>query len=315
MTTTASEGTVQWEDRWRIRAVIAAALGGLFPLAGQIIGTLPFADVPSEEGAQLLAVHDNQVPFLAGAVLNFLGLLCLGGALLFLFRATKARRPETPNVARITALAGPLLGGTALLARNVALVIQAGTFADSPGQSFDEADKLLGAGSLGVFAAVALAGQLALGFAFVLISLNAMRAGLLTRFMGVLGILCGVLFVIPIGSPFPIVQCFWMLALAFLFSGRWPNGVPPAWAAGEARPWPSQQELRERRQGEIERRRRDGGEPVRPRPPGLLGGLFGGRNGRATPPEPAAEPAPEPERATPAQPGAARAKRKRKKRR
>ena len=40
---------------------------------------------------------------------------------------------------------------------------------------------------------------IALGF--VLISLNAMRAGLLTRFMGVLGIIVGALLVFPIPSP------------------------------------------------------------------------------------------------------------------
>ena len=94
---------------------------------------------------------------------------------------------------------------------------------------------------------LALAGQLSLGFAFVLISLNAMRVGLLTRFMGVLGIIVGVLFVIPLGT-LQVVQPFWLLALTALFLGRWPNGVPPAWKTGEAEPWPSQQELREQRE-------------------------------------------------------------------
>jgi len=71
--------------------------------------------------------------------------------------------------------------------------------------------------------------------------------GLLTRFMGVLGVICGALIVLPILSPLPIVQTFWLGAMALLLLGRWPNGVPPAWEAGEARPWPSQQEVRERR--------------------------------------------------------------------
>jgi hypothetical protein len=92
-----------------------------------------------------------------------------------------------------------------------------------------------------------LAGQLSLGFAFVIISLNAMRVGLLTRFMGVLGIIVGVLFVIPLGT-LQVVQPFWLLTLTALFLGRWPNGVPPAWQTGKAEPWPSQQELREERE-------------------------------------------------------------------
>jgi hypothetical protein len=38
-----------------------------------------------------------------------------------------------------------------------------------------------------------------------------------------------------------------MGALAYLFSGRWPGGEPPAWKSGKAEPWPSAQEIREQR--------------------------------------------------------------------
>jgi hypothetical protein len=74
-----------------------------------------------------------------------------------------------------------------------------------------------------------------------------MRVGLLTRFMGVLGIIVGVLFVIPLGT-LQVVQPFWLLTLTALFLGRWPNGVPPAWKTGKAEPWPTQQEMREERE-------------------------------------------------------------------
>ena len=69
---------------------------------------------------------------------------------------------------------------------------------------------------------------------WVVICLNAMRIGLLTRFMGVLGVICGALIVLPILSPLPIVQTFWLGAMAVLLAKRWPNGVPPAWTTGEA---------------------------------------------------------------------------------
>ena len=81
--------------------------------------------------------------------------------------------------------------------------------------------------------------SLALGLAWVVICLNGMRVGLLTRFMGVLGVICGALIVLPILSPLPIVQTFWLGAMALLLAGRWPNGLPPAWTTGEAVPWPS----------------------------------------------------------------------------
>ena len=108
-----------------------------------------------------------------------------------------------------------------------------------------------------------LGGQLALAVAFVLISLNAMRAGLLTRFLGILGVIVGVLTIFPIG-PVLVVQPVWLLALGFIFAGSWPGGVPPAWRTGRAEPWPSRPAGRRARRAARERRR--GGEaPARAR--------------------------------------------------
>jgi hypothetical protein len=78
------------------------------------------------------------------------------------------------------------------------------------------------------------------GLATILVSLNAMRAGLLSRFMGVLGVILGALFVLPLIAS-PIIQLFWLLALGVLFIGKWPGGRGPAWETGEAVPWPSPQ--------------------------------------------------------------------------
>jgi hypothetical protein len=104
-------------------------------------------------------------------------------------------------------------------------------FLDGP-RTVDAARDLTGNGLLVLGSILDLAGRLALGAAFVLVCLNAMRAGLLTRFMGVLGIIVGALLVIPLGSPLPIVQVFWLLALGALILGYWPSGVPPAWESG-----------------------------------------------------------------------------------
>ena len=75
-----------------------------------------------------------------------------------------------------------------------------------------------------------------------------MRVGLLTRFMGVLGIIVGVLFIIPqLEGQIPFVKIVWLLGLSLLFLQRWPKAMPPAWVTGEAQPWPTQQEIREAR--------------------------------------------------------------------
>jgi hypothetical protein len=86
--------------------------------------------------------------------------------------------------------------------------------------------------------------------AFVLVSLNAMQQGLLTRFMGYLGMFAGALVLFQI-TQVPVVQTFWLLAVAYLVSGRWPTGVPPAWRSGRAEPWPSSAEMRAKRAAEV----------------------------------------------------------------
>ena len=75
---------------------------------------------------------------------------------------------------------------------------------------------------------------LAMIVAVVYPTLHAMRVGLLTRFFGTLGMAIGVavLFIGLFGL------FLWVLALGLVVLDRWPGGRPPAWAAGEAVPWP-----------------------------------------------------------------------------
>ena len=54
-------------------------------------------------------------------------------------------------------------------------------------------------------------------------SLDAMRVGLLTRFMGVFGIALGPAFVLQFGS---LILPLWLIALGALFAGRWPRRPP-----------------------------------------------------------------------------------------
>ena len=96
--------------------------------------------------------------------------------------------------------------------------------------------------------------SLALGLGWVVVCLNAMRVGLLTRFMGVLGVICGALIVLPI-----LVAAADRADVLARRDGRccWPAAgraaLPPAWSTGEAMPWPSQQQLREQRRTQMAR--------------------------------------------------------------
>ena len=120
----------------------------------------------------------------------------------------------------------------------------------------EQADLTLGLGS---------GGALALALALVFICVFAMRAGILSRFMGILGIVVGSLYVLgsilPIGDP-GYIQLFWLAALGALFLDRWPGGRGPAWEAGEAIPWPSAAERRDEAASAAGREPRD--EPGEP---------------------------------------------------
>jgi hypothetical protein len=200
---------------------------------------------------------------LASSVIVAIGYLALGWALTYLAVATRARRREFPKwlvyvplvVASLQALATVL----SAFATNVAI----GDFLS--GSRTVEAAQDVGTTGLGVFAQLlGLPGALGLALALVMIALNAMRVGLLTRFMGVLGIITGALQILPFGGPLPVVQCFWLLLLTLLFLGRWPNGQPLAWRTGNAEPWPSSAKVREQRQRAAAERRGEAHEPSEP---------------------------------------------------
>jgi hypothetical protein len=80
-----------------------------------------------------------------------------------------------------------------------------------------------------------LGGALALAFALVYTCLNALRAGLLTRFWGSLGIALGVAALLGLFQ----ITLLWFLYFGLLLAGWVPGGRPPAWSTGQAMPWPS----------------------------------------------------------------------------
>ena len=61
--------------------------------------------------------------------------------------------------------------------------------------------------------------------------------------MGIVGIIGGVLFLIPL-TPLPVVQALWLVFVGAMLLGFGGRPLPEAWIAGEARPWPPRQSSR-----------------------------------------------------------------------
>ena len=173
----------------------------------------------------------------------------LAGVLAYLYRVTSHRHERLPAVALVLGVAGPILFGVAGVLLDISRVGLADDFLrEMTGYTpplFAEADaeNLLEERD-GVAVALGAGGTLGLAFSMVLLNLNAMRVGLLGRFLGVIGIITGALYVIPVFTGPAILQLFWLGSLVALFLDRWPGGRGPAWDSGEAAPWPSAAERR-----------------------------------------------------------------------
>ena len=100
----------------------------------------------------------------------------------------------------------------------------------------DEASNARTEASLaGVVTGLGIAGALGFVIALFYTCLWAMRTGLLSRFWGSLGMALGVATLLGL-LPFLLI---WLVYVAALVLGKVPGGRPPAWAAGEAIPWPT----------------------------------------------------------------------------
>lgn len=240
---------VSHEARLRPRVGLVSALAGVMLFAAAALQATGPQPKVNEITVQLLVTNKRGALEVIGALINGLGLLGLAATLAFLFIATKARRPQLSQGARITAIVGGVLAAVGGLAYGIVITMKADDFATHGAQTYPQANALLSSAGLAILQYAGLIGSLLLAIAFVLVALNAMRVGLLPKLIGYLGIAAAAASLLLIGSaPALLIEVFWLLAVAYLLAGRWPNGDPPAWRTGQAEPWPSGAELREQRQ-------------------------------------------------------------------
>jgi Domain of unknown function (DUF4386) len=237
-----------YESRVRTRQVVLAAAAGILLMVAVLIQIGgPHVNV-NEQTLGLVTEDKRFARDLIGAIASGLGSLALAWTLWYLWGSTRAREPNAkPAFTGSVAIAGGVVSGVSVIWYVTAYGIQAHHFVSHGSQTYPEANALLTKPWLVIPQITNDLGLLLVAVALVLVSLNAMRVGLLTRFLGYLGIIAGVLTIIPL-VPIPIVEAYYLLALAYLFSGRWPSGVPPAWASGRATPWPSTQRQRAARE-------------------------------------------------------------------
>jgi hypothetical protein len=267
------EQRTAFESERRARLAVPAVAGGVLYLLSGIILNATLKELPtvgvlqglepalkgianplvSPRAAEVKFIDHHAFGLIAGSVLTAIAVIALTLVLLFIADSTRFRRPQSFPAARPLVLAGGI--GYALLnfLHEVVLAIEAHKFAtghDFTNKAVEKA--LLSSGSIGItFLLLGLIAALALTVGMIAVSVGAMRAGLVPRWLSVLGVLSGLLF-LPFfaTATLQLIPTFWLVATGILLMERWPNGDPPAWAAGESRPWPTQAEVRAKREEE-----------------------------------------------------------------
>jgi hypothetical protein len=226
------------DSRLRPRYAVIAFAAGILVVISLLIQEVGYHNSLTEETVQLLTIHKRFPLDIIGAVADSTGLLLLGYALWWLNSISLARDPRISPLSRWLVLLGAPLMSVLEVVSIVLYSIKANAFVSGGNLGYPASYQLIHPISLvlGICSLAEELGALLLAAGFIWTSLNAMRVGLLPRPLGYAGILAGALVIFAIGPISFIVQGVWLVCVAVVFSGRWPND-PPAWTEGIAIPW------------------------------------------------------------------------------
>lgn len=270
-------------ERERSRA-LPTALAAFAGLALLIVATVIAQGAVSSsdtESQVLTEFPDHSGSLLTAAILQAAGLCLLIAPLFYLFQAASARSETMRHALIGITVAGPLFLGASFIFQWIALDQASGDFAITGGGAGvpvgEYAEDLIeDQSAIGAAQGFDFAGRLGLAVAILYTSLHAMRAGLLTRFWGTLGMALGV--AILFFGPFALF--FFFIPVGLMIAGWWPGGRPPAWEEGRAIPWPAPGEPTEAEDSD------------RPAQPEEFDRTVEGRDSEVESGEPAASPAP-----------------------
>lgn len=189
------------------------------------------------EAVQYVDFDANRDLALLAAVLQVVGFLLIITVGVFLFRALRARAPETPTWLLWLGIAGPILVGVVALANYATLASIVTDFLDSGMRTNERAKDLADDSSafriLGVVQPIA---YLVVGAWMGLLCSAMMGIGMIPKFLGYYGYGAAIALVL---APFAGLALLlgWLGSVALILLGRWPGGQPPTWETGRAEPW------------------------------------------------------------------------------
>jgi hypothetical protein len=271
-----SRKIVAWESKWFVPTAVTTFVAVAVLIAAAIIVSSVNG---SGEAELLRAAHEHASDVTLSSTLEALGFVLLLAPLYFFFRAASSRSNQMRKQLIGVVIAAPLFfAASAVLnaaatneaadqfaagqAKSTLTAKEAGSECKSKskekgakefGEEFnegaspqadcvttkvhdDEATNALSEATYrGLATGFGLGGRLGLAVALLYSCLYGMRTGLVSRFWGSLGMALGVAALLLL-VQFTLI---WFIYLGLLLLGKIPGGRPPAWAAGEAVPWPT----------------------------------------------------------------------------
>ena len=236
-----------WEERWS-RPVALATFASIGLIVAAIVVASQGVGGGSGDSELLRSVDAHRSAQLISSILQAIGVGLLAAPLYYLFRAAKARSEAMRGQLVGVVVAAPLFLAALAILSGISTMHAASDFVSS------EVPRLMAKGiALGsdraneaasdtiteaplrpLATGFAIGGQLGFVIAMFYTSRYAMRTGLLTRFWGSLGMALG-----AVSFIFFQFALLWFIYAGLLLLGWVPGGRPPAWASGEAEPWPS----------------------------------------------------------------------------
>ena len=185
------EEQLEFESQYAPRVAVAAFASGILAVVGFALYVNTLGN--SHDSADLLQqVHKHEFAAVLSALLTAFSVLLLIPVLMFLYRATVFRRPQIPRAALILAIAAPAVAAIVGIMTPILQIHAADQYVKEILPQYlavDRANHFLRQGAAPIAAYAGIAASFGLAAALALISLNARRAGLLSGFMGVLGVI------------------------------------------------------------------------------------------------------------------------------